>query len=219
MSEAGVELQNGNAETKLGELNAKTDGEKNEKRELQQEAAETYLHLSDGLHYSIDRMYYYQYTAPTLKEQEDNVFDSALLEVEGKSRRERPAYCVLAYEKHVCPPTSEVEPEKYHDGVEECNEPPKSVQLRGTVNAEGAKTGSYYFEYGVSPSYGQSTGAQTLHEEAGSWVGNEVRATVATTTGGGGCPAPIYFRIVATNSQASTKSVGQIVEFDTLRGN
>ncbi len=219
MSEAGVELQDGNAETELGELKTKTEGAKNEKRELQQKAAETYLHLSEGLPYPIDRMYYYQYTAPTLKEQEKHDFDSALLEVEGGHRRERPAYCVLAYEKHVCPPTSEVEPEKYHDGAEECNEPPKSVQLRGTVNAEGAKTGSYYFEYGVSPSYGQSTGAQTLHEEAGSWVGNEVRATVSTTTGGGGCPAPIYFRIVATNSQASTKSVGQIVEFDTLRGN
>ncbi len=219
MSEAGVELQDGTAETELGELKTKTEGEQNEKRELQQEAAETYLHLSEGLHYQIDRMYYYEYTSPTLAEQKENKFDSALLEVEGKHLRERPAYCVLAYKNHACPPTSEVEPEKYRDGVEECNESPKSVQLRGTVDPEGVKTGSYYFEYGESPGYGQKTGVQTLHEEAGSWVANEVRATVATTVGGGGCPAPIYFRIVATNSQASKTSVGQIVEFVTLTGN
>ncbi len=93
MSEAGVELQDGNTETELGELKTKTEGEKNEKRELQQKAAETYLHLSEGLPYPIDRMYYYQYTAPTLKEQEKRDFDSALLEVEGGHRRGTP--CIL----------------------------------------------------------------------------------------------------------------------------
>ncbi len=220
MSEAGVELQNGEKETELGELETKTEGDKNSKRELQQEAAETYLHLSEGLPYPIERMYYYEYTSPTLVEQNKHKFDSALLEVEGKHLRERPAYCVLAYKNHVCPPTTEVEPEKYIDGAEGlCITPPASVQLKGTVDPQGAKTGSYYFEYGLSSSYGQSTAAQTLHEEAGSWVSNEVRATVPTTIGGGGCADPIFFRLVSTNPQATKKSIGQIVEFYTLRGN
>ncbi len=87
------------------------------------------------------------------------------------------------------------------------------------MDPQGAKTGSYYFEYGLSPSYGQSTAIQTLHDEAGSWVANEVRATVPTTRGGGGCADPIYFRLVSANPQATKKSIGQIVEFYTQRGN
>jgi hypothetical protein len=56
MSEAGVPLQDVK-ETEFGELKAKTEAEKAHKRELQQKAAEIYLHLAEKLSYPIDRMY------------------------------------------------------------------------------------------------------------------------------------------------------------------
>ena len=82
MSEAGVELQDGEAEkgeTELGDVFTPED-EKGTKRSLQLQAAEEFLKLPQGLSYPVDRMYYYQYTSPSVTEQEKHVFDSALLE-------------------------------------------------------------------------------------------------------------------------------------------
>jgi hypothetical protein len=220
MSEAGVELQaGGETETELGELKAKTEAEKASKRELQQKASEEFLNLPEGLSYPINRMNYYEYTAPTEKAQKKHVFDSGLLEVEGRHRRERPAYCVLAYEKHVCPPTSEAESTSIFVGLRACGTPPKMAKIVGHINPNGAKTVSYHFEYGPTSAYGESTPAENIKPEAG-WALAEVRAEIPVTkleeTERGMCPSPIHFRLAATNAQGTRKSTDQTVTFTVI---
>ena len=119
IGEAGVVLNDGVAveNTKLATLGEEGDFE------AQTKAAEFFLTLHDakakGEHISrIDRIFYYSYYAPTEEEvekqgkQEKGAFDSGLHETmpkdegKGKSYGEaRPAYCVFAYQSHLCPPT------------------------------------------------------------------------------------------------------------------
>jgi streptogramin lyase len=69
--------------------------------------------------------------------------------------------------------------------------------LNGTVNPEGLET-KYYFEYGTSESYG----TKTAEVSGGSGTSNikESKAITGLTAGN-----KYYFRIVATNSDATTK--------------
>ncbi len=201
MSEAGVQLQAGGArETVLGELEVKTEAEAAEKRELQQKAAEEFLKLPT-ISPSIDRMYYYEYTAPSKVEQKEHEFDSGLLEVENSQRRERPAYCVLAYAKHVCPPTAETKSVRGIDGLGACDAVPSSIEVSGHVDPNGAKTFSYHFEYGSA-----STPVQNVQVKNG-WASVEVHADLPVDVPGDGtCPAPISYRLVAENAQATADS-------------
>jgi hypothetical protein len=216
MSEAGVELQDGGQETNLGELEAKTETAKAKKRELQQKAAEIYLHLSEELSYPIDRMYYYEYTAPTLAQQEEHAFDSALLEVEGGHRRERPAYCVLAYAQHMCSPTAEAESMAVGVGNQVCSTVPSSVKVTGHIHPNGAKVVSYYFEYGSTTTYGQPTAVHSMKTKE-RWTPIEVHAEIPVTmfeeTVHGKCPSTIHFRLVGENAQASGHGTDQTITF------
>jgi hypothetical protein len=209
MSEAGVELQTGQkSETELGELKAKTEGEKAEKRSLQVQAAEEFLKLPDGLPYPIDRMYYYQYIAPSASEQKDHAFDSALLEEEDGERRERPAYCVLAYEDHRCPPITTTGP---NVGIDVEGYTEKTVKVTGTVNPEDLPT-EYGFEYGPTPS---SLGSKTPIEKLKARLSaDEVSAEFALTVNTEECfdsATVAYFRIEATNATGTRYgSVGRL---------
>jgi streptogramin lyase len=69
--------------------------------------------------------------------------------------------------------------------------------LNGTVNPEGAET-KYYFEYGTSESYG----TKTAESSAGSGTSNVAESNAITGLTAG---TKYYFRIVATNSEATTK--------------
>jgi hypothetical protein len=215
MSEAGVKLQTGMVETELGELKSTTETARAEKRELQQRAAEEFLKLHVGL-LSVDRMYYYEYTAPSRAQQNiEHTFDSALLEVENGELRERPAYCVLAYDKHMCPPTVAAESFKIFAGYGGCNKTPSSVELTGHVDPEGGKTFSYHFEYGPTSSYGQSTPAQNV-QVANAWTPVEVHAEIPVSveeTSYGQCPAPIHFRLVGENAQAEHSTADKTIGY------
>jgi hypothetical protein len=209
MSEAGVELQTGKSpETELGELEAKTEGEKEQKRYLQLQAAEEFLKLPDGLPYPIDRMYYYQYSAPTKAQQEEHVFDSALLEEEDGERRERPAYCVLAYEDHRCPPITTTGP---NVGIDVEGYTEKTVKVTGMVNPEDLPT-EYRFEYGQTPS---SLGSKTTPEKLKAGLSaDEVSAEFTLTVSTEECfdsTTVAYFRIEATNATGTRYgSVGRL---------
>jgi hypothetical protein len=154
MSEAGVLLQNEETATELAA-----------EPELQRKAAEEFLKLPSGLPYPIDRMYYYEYTAPSKAGQEEHKFDSALLEVENGLVHERPAYCVLAYSEHLCPPIIESIEQKTEigGGLKICGPLPPSVEFAARVNPEGAKSLSFDFEYGPTTSNdGKPTASQTV---------------------------------------------------------
>ncbi|MGO9762757.1 MAG: hypothetical protein ACLP1Q_16005 [Solirubrobacteraceae bacterium] len=209
MSEAGVELQDGQeSETELGELEAKSETEQAAKRELQLQAAEEFLNLPHGLSYPIDRMYYYEYTAPTIAEQEAHKFDSALIEEENGERRERPAYCVLAYEDHRCPPLTVTGP---NVGVDVEGYTERTVKVSGTVNPEGLPA-EYRFEYGSTPSLGGKT---PLEKVKAGLSADEVSAEFALTVSSEECfdGADVgYFRIEATNATGTRDgSVSRLV--------
>ena len=229
MSEAGVELQDGEAEkgeTELGDVFTPED-EKGTKRSLQLQAAEEFLKLPQGLSYPVDRMYYYQYTSPSVTEQEKHVFDSALLEEEpgakgqphcmvatyehrpcpfekpqSGERRERPAYCVLAYEDHRCPPMAITGP---WTGFNPGTEAP-AAEITATVNANGTPT-EYRFEYGPTTSLGSRTPLEKLSELNNETVGFKLTFTEID----GDCNTPVaYFRLEATNETGTR--YGQISE-------
>ncbi len=222
MSEAGVELQNGQEAVLVSDGSEKVELKTHP--ELQAQAAEHFLNLHKGLS-RVDREYYYMYTAPTKKEVERSeaevkhkvyLFDSALLEVESGHRRERPAYCVLAYEKQMCPPTAEAESTGVSVGHNACVVQPTTVQVTGHVVPNGAKAFSYHFEYGPTAAYGQSTIPQSLEVENG-WTPVEVHAEIPVTayeeTSHGRCPSPIHFRLVAENAQGQRNGSDQEITF------
>jgi len=197
MSEAGVQLQTGEEETVLGDLKATTEEEKAKKREMQLQAAEEFRNLHDGLP-SIDREYYYMYTAPSKVEQEHNIFDSALLEVENGELHERPAYCVLAYPNHRCPPVAVT---GSGDGFS-----PGGFTLTGTVNPNALPT-EYHFDYGATPSYGKTTATEKLaagmsNIEVSTQVveGGESDDEKATVRPLVTCVETTYFRMEAANA-------------------
>ena len=113
VSEAGAELYDNAGHTRLAEP------PEIDEYTRQEAAAEAFLTLheatpSKGRISRIERVYYYNYSAPSEAKVKENAnaFDSGLVEAEpevdgeGKSHGEpRPAYCYLAYESHRCPPT------------------------------------------------------------------------------------------------------------------
>jgi hypothetical protein len=229
MSEAGVELQDGEAEkgeTELGDVFTPED-EKGTKRSLQLQAAEEFLKLPQGLSYPVDRMYYYQYTSPSVAEQEKHVFDSALVEEEpgakgqphcmvatyehrpcpfekpqSGERRERPAYCVLAYEDHRCPPMAITGPwTGFNPGIEA-----PAAEITATVNADGTPT-EYRFEYGPTT----SLGSRTPLEKLGGLNNETVGFKLTFTEIAGDCNTAVaYFRLEATNETGTR--YGQVSE-------
>ncbi len=119
ISEAGVELHNGEEGGRPIRTLVKPDDERFEFEE-QRKAAETFLALREakGSHEHISRIkrvYYYSFTAPNeaVVAEHKNAFDSGLYEAEpepGKSKptsrgEARPAYCYLAYRSRRCPPS------------------------------------------------------------------------------------------------------------------
>jgi hypothetical protein len=183
-------------------------------QELQAQAAEEFRNLHYGLP-RIDREYYYMYTAPTKKEQEINIFDSALLEDENTSLVKRPAYCVLAYEHHVCPPT--VTARSSNGLVVNCGELPLMIRVDGSIEPNGGKPIIYHFEYGPTSAYGHSTTPKTV---PGGWDSLNVEEAVPDTveTLDQGCVAQVHFRLVATNAQGSRHSTNQTAMLNTING-
>ena len=111
ITEAGVEQQAGNHQTNLAGLNCKYP--LNTACKLQELAAKDFLQLGgvSGRHGKghIERVYYSLYKGPTNEQKKEqkkpHLFDSALLEGNGPEPRDwRPAYCVLAFSHHHCPP-------------------------------------------------------------------------------------------------------------------
>jgi streptogramin lyase len=161
ISETGVVIQNGGAETKL-ETSAKY-------AKLQIAAANDVLKLAEG-HSRIELVNYYLYEGPESKyEKETNkphAFDSALVAGEGivdkhHKLKHREAYCVLVMNiKKGCPA----------GGI-------TKAPARASVTAEAATmTGdiepnelptTYSFEYGTTTEYGLTTSVTSLSSEVG----------------------------------------------------
>ncbi len=201
MSEAGVLLQNGKTETEFGELETKSEAERAEKRSLQLQAAERFIKLSEGLKYPIDRMYYYEYTAPTKAQQKENAFDSALLEEENGERRERPAYCVLAYKDHRCPPIAITGPKV---GVDLEGHSEVTIKLTATVNPYDLPT-EYSFEYGRTPS--SLSDKTPLKKLSAGLESDKVSAEVTIPASFEECYDKVvdYFRIEAINATGTRR--------------
>jgi hypothetical protein len=226
MSEGGVDLRDGKkeVEVKQGADKVILIGA----LDLQAEAAETFRRLytakiSSEKTSRVDREYYYMYTAPSSEEREKNVFDSGLIEIEGGHRVPRPAFCVLAYVSHICPPTVETGPSRSVSvGIKVCSSTPSSVEVGGKVNPNGAKIISYEFEYGktgpVVPGgkYEHSTAIQAA-KPTDRWLGFEAHGDIPVTafeeTEVGECPSPIHFRVVARNVQGVSHGADHVVSF------
>ena len=223
MSEAGVELINGKKATKVHD-----GGDEVELKNypaLQAQAAEDFisLHSVKATHEKISRMdreYYYMYTAPNEAQREKHEFDSALLEAEDGQRSVRPAYCVLGFGSHVCPPTVEPGPQKnISTGDKVCETSPSAVEISGSVNPNGAKVFSYEFEYGVSVTGGKYEHVTTAQDDKPTdvWGAAEVNTTIPVTafevTEHGTCPSTIHYRLVAKNVQGLRDSSDQTVTF------
>ena len=174
--------------------------------ELQAQAAEDFQHLNTAKAAGektsrLAREYYYMYTAPTAKEREENAFDSAFLEAENEELIERPAYCVLAYKFHVCPPVSEGT--HFHLERGGCGGLPSSITVSGFIEPMGAKAFSYKFEYGPTDTYGESTEVKTLsHEDSRGRIGVHVEVPTTAFAKEGACATNFHFRVVATNARS-----------------
>ncbi len=216
MSEAGVLLQNGAEPSFVKDQGQLVELEKFP--ELQVQAAETFLHLHEGPPHlpHIDREYYYMYTAPTPQEIKAHEFDSALLEVPAVGHLQAtPAYCVLAYTKHICPPAVEAHVNPVNVGFNRCNIEPKFAEVTGHITP-GTNTFSYHLEYGPTSTYGESTVPQNMTVPSGLTaveIHGEVPVTRFEETANGRCPTPIHVRLVATNAQATSHSSHQTITF------
>jgi len=125
--------------------------------------AEDFLQLHDvtgkkGLHF--ERLYYYEYRASAAGP--EHSFDSALLEPESVKEPEdwRPAYCVLAFHNHHCPPTTITK------SVVAATLTPTSATVQLTVKPYEERA-SYRVEYGPSSEYGATTAATPALNEEG----------------------------------------------------
>ncbi len=160
-----------------------------------------FLKLSEGLKYPIDRMYYYEYTAPTKAQQEEHAFDSALLEEENGERRERPAYCVLAYKDHRCPPIAITGPKV---GVDLEGHSEVTIKLTATVNPYDLPT-EYSFEYGRTPS--SLSDKTPLKKLSAGLESDKVSAEVTLPASFEECYDKVvdYFRIEAINATGTRR--------------
>jgi sugar lactone lactonase YvrE len=212
ISEAGVELQNNSGATGLeGFTSIETD------------AAEDFLRLHSVAQQQIERVYYYQYKAPTEAENQrakGHAFDSALL---NKKNEPRPAYCVLAFDSSTCPPAVKTGPSlKTIGGLttinneNACTMKDVKVTLSGTLNPNGSPT-TYYFEYGQTPTkYEHSTPTFSAGEGHGV-VAVSAPAELETIGQGTGknCKT-LYYRLAASNAtgKSSDGDASEVV-FDT----
>ena len=201
ISEAGAELQTGGEKpTTLAE------GSRKEQEEKQATAAEDFEHLhSVSTH--IERIYYYEYRAPTEQQQEKGElalpkielpFDSGLLEAEpegkGKSKGEvRPAYCVLAFADHSCKPT-----------VTTLKPTEPGEELRASIDANGLTTSvavermepgeTTWSKIREATNIGHGLGAITM----------SLQCEINNSRSVGGITAPV--RYAATNADGTTYS-------------
>ncbi len=145
MSEQGVDLETEGGKTRLG----KQPG-------LQKFAAKDFLRLGRASEH-VEWAYYYEYRGP----KRTNEFDSALLKGEGHEPEDwRPAYCVLALGKEVCPAKSVTKAPITDTTTSSAS----TVML--DVNPEEAAT-TYSVEYGTTEAYGKTTAATSLPNENG----------------------------------------------------
>lgn len=237
MSEAGVALRNGEETTNLWEGDwTGTASEPVPKAQrahaegrliAQAEAAETFRRLpEDGLALPIDRMYYYQYLGPTEQERvaqgKPDLFDTALLKAvephmepdrnPGEVDR-RPAYCVLAFSRHACPPT----PEKVtHSVLVTFHSCGGVAAVQAVVDPNGSAT-TYDFEYGTTTSM-TSFGRTASEGHTGhGWLPVVVKGELPLEeTAPDQCREPTHFRLVAHNAAASQKSLGANVKIEYI---
>lgn len=196
IGEAAVELQNRGGLTTLGKE------EPLERRLNETKSAEDFL----GLHMvspKIERVYYYQYRAPTEKEQEEwekgitkhAPFDSGLLEAEpepGKTTHKsngevRWTYCVLMFKNESCQPTITALSGSH---------PASSVTPNGMAT-------EVYFETG--PQYGPAGDYTTKGPSQSIGAGLQPIEVPLPTPGCG----PYHFRVVATNASGTTDGPDQ----------
>jgi sugar lactone lactonase YvrE len=214
ISEAGVELQNNKSRTHLDD----PEKSKTENRKDQRKAAFNFLHLHEASKH-IERLYYYSYRQPTeserAKKKKPHLFDSGLVEAEHEnevhfgSRKEakldksngmeRPAYCVLAYTKHICAPTVMTGPHA-SGGSGTCSiHEEASATVTGRLDPNGQPT-RYWFEAG---------GWRTLVRSAGSGYGVEkVSARVEVA----GCGTE-SFRLVAESPGGKVTGANSMLTF------
>ena len=199
IGEAAVELQNNGGPTELAE------GDPLEQRMSQTKAAEDFLHLY-RVSSKIERVYYYQYRAPTEKEQEEwekgitkhAPFDSGLVEAEPepskpthKSKGEaRWAYCVLMFNDGSCQPT-----------VTDLS----GLYISAIVTPNGMST-TVLFELG--PQFGVE-GDYTTSEGTPQSIGDGLQPIELSTMHANNC-GPLHFRAVATNASGTTYGSDQV---------
>ena len=198
IGEAGVQLDNGHETTRLVGKTGPADFA------LQTAAANAFLGLHSTLGQGekisrIDRVYYYSYEAPTEVEIERNkanrreTFDSGLIESAPENKHRsygevRPAYCVLAYASHDCPPT-----------VLATFPPVVNGEMSGLVNPHGLET-TVTFEVDGSDEATKTIGPGVIHP-----------VVVSGGKFGGGCSVYAY-RVTATNAGGS--ATGSTVEIN-----
>jgi len=167
ISEAGVELQNGEEQTPLA-----GEGEAELKR--QRVAANDFLQLakvareihgerpSEHVYQHIEWLYYYLYRSPTKAQRLKHYFDSALLEIEPAKPEyeEREAYCILALGKPACPA-------RVGTGAPVAGATTSSAStVLLTVDPRGLLT-KYFVTYGTSTAYGHVTSSGTITNDVG----------------------------------------------------
>jgi sugar lactone lactonase YvrE len=132
----------------------------------QELSAKDFLHLRDvsankgKVHFG--RIYYSLYRGPTASEFKAHrfAFDSAMLDGDGGEPGDwRPAYCVLAFAGHSCPPGSKTDPSV---GAQKAT----AGSVAGVITSQGLPT-SAWLEYGTDDSYGQATAHISLPAGSG----------------------------------------------------
>jgi len=205
IGEAGVELQNNETSTKLEE-----EGSIASNLDAQAGGAEVFL----GLHSvspRIERIYYYQYTAPSGEEERNSkfpghLFDSGLLT---NTHGLRPAYCVIVSSSHACPPTVTTTKNGQIPALAGSCSQIQYARLRGTINPNGAET-TFHFEYGPTTAYGSSTSLRGTVPSG--WTPVEVEAIVPVTINREGpdkCGPALHYRLVAHNAASESQATGE----------
>jgi Tol biopolymer transport system component len=210
VTEAGVELQDGNKSTRLAGSHCKYPLKG--KCKLQELAAKDFLQLKnvstkDGRAH-IGRVYYSLYRGVTKKEIEENkhnkhLFDSAVLEGEGSEPGDwRPAYCVLAFANHRCSAGSKTE------SVISSTRTPSASTVLATIDPRGSAT-NYWLEWGTSTEYGHVTTATAVANENGE------QSETVSLSGLEPCTTYHYQALAENEANEGTPSLGGDRTFKT----